>query len=71
MVKQEPFEELPEKTEKRISPKKETAIGRKVVIILFLITIILSLLFWLKREIPLFWQKITVPYKMTIEKEGE
>lgn len=53
-------------------PKKEKGKFSKreslVVTILFLITVALSCLFWLKKEIPLFWQKITAPYKMTIEK---
>lgn len=69
-------EKLPEREsseklrERRISQKESETRGRKAVIILFLITIILSLFFWLKKEIPSLWQKIVTPYKMTVEKEG-
>lgn len=70
-------EKIPEKEsaeksrERRISQKESEARGRKAVIILFLITVGLSLFFLLKKEIPSLWQKITAPYQVTIEKEGE
>ncbi len=41
------------------------------IIILFLITLVLSLFFWLKRELPNLLKNITSPYKIIIEKGGE
>ena len=55
----------------RISFQQSEAVGRKAVIILFVITVGLSLFFWLKTSLPEIWQDIFTPYKMTIEKGGE
>ena len=41
------------------------------IIILFLITLGLSLFFWLRREIARSLKQITTPYKIIIEKGGE
>jgi hypothetical protein len=69
---QQLLDESFEKTrEKRISQKESEARGRKAVIVLFLITVILSLFFWMKTEIPSFFKQLTQPYKEVIEKGGE
>lgn len=60
------FEEKPRQP--RISFKQNEAAGRKTVIILFLITFGLSLVFWLKQELPGFLRNAVGPYQMTIEK---
>lgn len=62
-VEQEPFEEL---KEKRASRKEKEAAGRKTVIFLILITIVLSLFFWLKKEIPDLLKQIIKPYEVTV-----
>ena len=68
MREQRPFEEL--KKERAVSQESEAG-GRRAVVILFLITVVLSLFFWLKKEIPTFLKQITTPYRMVIEKGGE
>jgi len=55
----------------RFRLKEAEAAGRRAVVILFLITVILSIFFWLKKEFPPFWQKMTTPYKIIIEKGDE
>lgn len=66
---QPPLDESFEKPrEKRISQKESESRGRKAVIVLFLITLILSLLFWMKTEIPSFFKQLTEPYQEVIEK---
>ena len=62
-IEQEPFEEL---EEKRASKKEKEAAGRKVVVFLILITIVLSLFFWLKKEIPELLKQIIKPYEVTV-----
>lgn len=57
--------------QKRISQKESEAHGRRTVIILFLITLTLSLFFWLKKEIPAILRQIIKPYEVVIEKGGE
>ena len=62
-IEQEPFEEL---EEKRASKKEKEAAGRKVVVFLILITIVLSLFLWLKKEIPELLKQIIKPYEVTV-----
>jgi len=64
---QDSFEEKPGH-QRKISFQQSEAVGRKAVIILFVITVGLSLFFWLKTSLPEIWQDIFTPYKMTIEK---
>lgn len=64
-------EKIGEQREKKVSQKESEAVGRRAVIVLFLTTIILSLFFWLKKEVPAFLRQITGPYEVIIEKGGE
>lgn len=52
----------------RLSFKQSEKAGRKAVVILFLVTVGLSLIFWLKKDLPGFLRNLTKPYEMTIEK---
>ena len=70
MVEKKSHEETPLKErESRISRKEAERKGRKTVVILLVITIFLSLFFWLKKELPRLWQEIFGSYKMVIEKK--
>lgn len=65
-------QESPEELKKRkISQKEAEAGGRRAVVVLFLITIVLSLFFWLKERIPAILEQIIKPYEVVIEKGGE
>lgn len=46
---------------KHLAKKEKPGSGRWVIIGLFLTTVVVSLGFWLKAEIPAFWEKITSP----------
>ncbi len=46
---------------KQLAKKEKPGSGRRVIIGLFLTTVVVSLGFWLKAEIPAFWEKITSP----------
>jgi hypothetical protein len=52
--------ELPKKIETR-KQKQSKKNGRWAIVIIFIITVILSLIFYLKTEIPNWWQRITSP----------
>lgn len=48
----------PVKKKEKIDKRSD---GRKVIIVLFVVTVLASLLFYLQTEIPKIWQKITAP----------
>ncbi len=66
--RQEENQDFEDQPRQRISFKQSEAAGRKAVVILFLVTVGLSLIFWLKKDLPGFLRNITKPYEMTIEK---
>jgi len=62
---------LKEPREKRVSQKEGERAGRRTVILIFLITVVLSLFFWFKRAVPIILEQIVSPYEVVIEKGGE
>lgn len=50
-----------EPVKKKVEKKERVGDGRKAIVALFVVTVLVSLLFYLQAEVPRIWEKITAP----------